>query len=372
MTTYVAVDYDAIKHNLTQVRGRLADGCKLMAVVKGNAYGHGLLPTVRACVEAGADMLGVSHLDEGLRLREAGLTAPVLVFLPLLEDECPQAVAQQLTVTVTSEAQLLALRAAAERGARTASFHIYIDSGLGRPSAGEQIPHLIKLSAPWPELSLEGVYTHFDPTRPVRSRLTLLDVLKPGAELQMLCSMVKALAREELRRDIMVHAAASTTFLDEPSSHLDMVRIGTLLYGQWPAYARNRDLELRDTFELRTHIIAIEELPPRARVGYGGEFVCRRHTRVGTLPLGYADGLGVAPASLTATFRKWLNSYVKGPQHVLVTGKQAPIIGRVAMDQCAIDVTDIEEAQVGSEVVVPVRRLSVSPQIPRVPTSLAE
>ncbi len=368
--TYVAVDYEAIKHNLRQVRNNLATGCKLMAVVKGNAYGHGLVATARACLEAGANMLGVGDLVEGIQLRQAGIRAPVLVFLPLLEEQYAEAVAHRLTVTITNEEQLLGLRAVAERAARTVRFHIYVDSGLGRPSAGERVLDLIKLSAPWSELHLEGVYTHFDPTRPASYRISILDVLKPGAELRMFASMVKAIAREELRRDILVHAAASTSFLDDPQSHLDMVRIGTLLYGQWPAYAHNKPFELRNTFEFRTRIIALEELPPRSRIGYGGEFVCHRRTRVATLPVGYAHGVGVAPASLTGTFGRWLRQYMKGPQEVLVAGKSAPIIGRIAMEQCAIDVTDVEEAEVGSEVVIPVRRLAANPLIPRVATSL--
>jgi alanine racemase len=372
MTTYVAVDYEAIKHNLGQVRSKLAAGAKLMAVVKANAYGHGLVPTATACVEAGADMLGVSSITEGVALRTAGVTAPVLVFLPLLEEEAALAVAHKLTATVTNEGQLTALRWAAERAARTADFHIFIDSGLGRPSAGDDLAKLMRLAGHWPVVRLEGVYTHFDSTRPQIDQTTLVDVLKPGTELRMLASMIRTMARQEVGGELMVHAAASAAFLSGEGTHLDMVRIGTLLYGQWPQHVSEKSLDLRPTFELRTHIIALGELPARSRVGYGGEFVCRRKTRVATLPVGFAHGLGIAPTSLASTFRKWLKAHMKGSLQVRIGSAEAPIIGRISMDQCAVDVTDVPTAKVGSEVVLPVRRLSVSAEIPRVATDLRQ
>jgi len=366
-TTYVAVDLEAIKHNLQQVRSRLADGSQLMAVVKGNGYGHGMVPVAQACAEAGADWLGVSLVDEGVQLREAGLELPILVFVPPLAEECPPAVAQGLTVTVTTEEHLAWLREAAQATDQPALAHIYVDSELGRPSADEDLPRLIEIAAGFPQLQITGVYTHLDTT--LAPRVEALDVIKPGAEFQAFAAMVKALGRQHLGRELMFHAAASGLFLLRPEYHLDMVRIGTLLYGQYPAVVSQklRTLDLRNTFELRSKIVGIVHLPPGVPVGYGAEFVCRRDTRVATLPIGYAQGLGVIPESLARRRYSWWRRLLRerDTDYAIIGTQQVPIIGRIAMDQCCVDVTDVPEVQVGTEVVIPTRRVTISSTVPR-------
>jgi len=339
-----------------------------MAVVKGNGYGHGMVPVAQACAEAGVDWLGVSLVDEGVQLREAGLELPVLVFLPPLTEECEVAVAQRLTVTVTTEEHLAWLREAAEAAKQPALAHIYVDSELGRPSAGEDLPRLIEIAAGFPQLQITGVYTHLDTT--LAPRVEALDVIKPGAEFQAFAAMVKALGRQHLGRELMFHAAASGLFLLRPEYHLDMVRIGTLLYGQYPAVVSQklRTLDLRNTFELRSKIVGIVHLPQGVPVGYGAEFICRRDTRAATLPIGYAHGLSLIPESLARRRYCWWRRVVRRSDggYVVIEGQKAPIIGRISMDQCCVDVTDVPEAQVGTEVVIPTRRVTVSPSVPRV------
>lgn len=371
-TTYVAVDLQAIKHNVREVCSRLAEGTSLMAVVKGNAYGHGMVPVAKACVEVGVDWLGVSSVDEGLALREAGVVAPVLVFVPPLTEECQPAVAETLTVTITTEEHLAWLRESARDAGRPALAHIYVDSELGRPSAGEDLPRLIEIAAGFPQLHITGVYTHLDNTR--APTVEALDVIKPGAELHAFAAAIKALGRQHLGTELMFHAAASGLFLLRPESYLDMVRIGTLLYGQYPPIVPQhlRTLDLRNTFELRSKIVGIVQLPRGSPVGYGREFVCRRETRVATLPVGYAHGLALIPESLArrryARWRQLLRSSA-GP-YALIGEHKAPIIGRIAMDQCCVDVTDLPEVQVGTEVAIPTRRVSVSSAVPRHYTGL--
>lgn len=366
--TYVAVDLQAIQHNLQQVRRRLTEGTLLMAVVKGNAYGHGMVPVAEACVEAGADRLGVSRVEEGLALREVGLTVPILVFIPPLAEECQAAVAQGLTVTVATEEHLAGLREAAQNSSHPALAHIYVDSELGRPSAGEDLSRLIEIAAGFPQLHINGIYTHLDSTR--APAVEALDVIKPGAEVQAFAALIKAMGRQHLGRELMFHAAASSLSLLRPEYHLDMIRIGTLLYGQYPPAIppKLRTLQLRETFQLRSKIVGIARLPRGAPVGYGKEFICRRGTRVATLPIGYAQGLSLMPESLARRRYSWWRQLLRPPRNRYVTigGQKAPIIGRIAMDQCCVDVTDISEAQVGTEVVIPTRRVTVSPSVPRV------
>ena len=369
-TTFVRVNLPAIAHNVRQILARLGPDCALMAVVKGNAYGHGIVQVAQQCLAAGAHWLGVSYVEEGVTLREAGLTAPLLAFVPPAEEQCAAAVEHQVTVTITTEHHLAWLRAAAAQTSQTAPVQIFVDADLGRPSAGERLPQLLEIAAGFPQLRITGVYTHFDTARvaPIRS---LLDVVRPGSELEVFATAVKKLARQHLGEDIMFHAAASAMFLTQPEARMDMVRIGTLLYGQYPPGVprERRTLDLSpDTFELCSTIIALEELPAGATVGYGREFVCRRPTRVATLPIGYLQGLSLLPASLARRRYTWWRQ-LRGRQNqsvVVINGQPAPIIGRIGMDQCAVDVTDVPEAQVGTLVSIPTRRTTISPAIPRV------
>ena len=367
--SFVRVNLPAITHNVHEVTAQLDDAL-LMAVVKGNAYGHGLVRVARECVAAGAHWLGVSYVDEGVRLREAGVAAPILAFVPPIQEQCTLAVQHQITVTVTTEEHLAWLRTAAEQTSETAQAQIFVDADIGRPSAGDDLVRLIEISAGFPQLQITGVYTHFDGVRaaPVR---TMLDIIQPHAELQVFAATIRKLARQHLGRDILFHAAASAMFLTQPEARLDMVRIGTLLYGQYPAGVpdRSRSLELNaDTFELCSTIIAIDQLPSGAAVGYGREFICRRPTRVATLPIGYAHGLSLLPESLARRRYTWWRRLLgqQDQSGVVVDGQRAPFIGRISMDQCAVDVTDVPQAEVGTAVTIPTHRTIISPDVPRI------
>jgi len=367
--TYVRVNLAAIASNVRAVLSRLGDS-QLMAVVKGNAYGHGMVPVAERCIAAGAHWLGVSYVDEALKLRGAGLTAPTLAFVPPTEEQCRAAVEHGITVTITTEAHLAWLREAAVQTGQVATGQIFVDADLGRSSAGDGLVRLLQIAAGFPQLEITGVYTHFDSTDTSSVR-SLLDVVKPGSELQAFAAVVKKLAQQHLDAEIIFHAAASSLFLTAPDSHLDLVRIGTLLYGQYPpdvpANKRNLDMNT-DTFELRSTVVAIDEVPAGTTVGYGREFVCRRPTRVATLPLGYSQGLSLLPASLVRRRYSWWRRLVgrQRPSVVLIDGQEAPIIGRIGMDQCAVDVTDLPDIEVGQTVVVPTRRTVVSPELPRI------
>ncbi len=368
-TTYVRVNLAAIASNVRAVLSRL-DNSQLMAVVKGNAYGHGTVAVAKRCVAAGAHWLGVSYVDEAVKLRAAGVTAPTLAFVPPTEEQCRAAVEQDVTVTVTTEDHLAWLREAATQSGNVASAQVFVDADLGRPSAGDDLVRLLQIAAGFPQLKITGVFTHFDGTDTSSVR-GLLDVIKPGSELQAFAAVVKNLAQHYLGAQIIFHAAASSLFLTAPDSHLDLVRIGTLLYGQYPSDlpADQRNLDLAsDTFELRSTIVAIDEVPAGTTVGSGRNFVCRRPTQVATLPLGYAQGLSLVPAFLARPRNTWWRRLAgrQRPPVVLIDGQEVPIIGRIGMDQCAVDVTDLSGAEVGQTVVVPTHCTLTSPDVPRV------
>jgi alanine racemase len=376
-TTYVSVDLDAIRHNLRQVQSRLREGCALCAVVKANAYGHGLVPVARACVSAGAQFLAVSSADEGVLLREAGLSAPVLVFLPPTPDECEALVAHDLTATVVSTAQVMQLQRTAERRGKVARAHVYEDLGLGRLGPDEPVMEIVEAAEPWPQIEITGIYAHCGPPG-TGLKTEALNLVTAGGGLKVWAAMVRESLQGVTERRLCLHLAASALTLEDPTCHLDMVRPGTLLYGQYPDHvpASARTLDLRTCFELRSRVVAIHTLDTGDRVGYGGEFVCRRRTRVGTIPVGFAHGLGVLPESATCSLRHAVKSWLRCREarsgrtdhlpQATICGKQAPLIGRISMDQCAVDLTDIPEAECGVEVALPARRVTTSPAIPRV------
>ena len=375
--THVAVDLEAIKHNVGQVLARLSEGSRLCAVVKANAYGHGAPMAARACVEAGAAWLAVSTVGEGVELREAGISAAVLVFLPALGDECEAVVEHDLTATVTSCEQVMELQREAERQEKVAQAHVYEDLGLGRIGPREGIIDIVQTAEPWPQIEVSGVYTHFGPPGSGVD-LDSMEWLAKGATLKVYAATLLDALRQVTERRLMFHATASAMFLEEPQHHFDMVRIGTLLYGLYPGHTPEdlRALDLRDTFELRSTIVEVRTVEKGAKIGYGGEFICARPTRVATVPVGFAHGLGVVPESLAGRIPSFMRAFARARQGrkgktdglpcASIGGRTAAIIGRISMDQCCLDVTDIAEADRGTEVVLPARRVTMSPAIQRV------
>jgi alanine racemase len=378
--TYVAVDLDALSHNLRTVRTRLAENVRLMAVVKANAYGHGLQLAAGAFTEAGADWLGVSTVAEGVRLREAGLELPVLVFLPALADELEALIEHQLTGTIVASNEIQAYVEATEKVGRDAQVHIYVDTGLGRLGSDDPLAEILARAEVHPRLNVSAIYTHFGPGAS-GTMLGGIDDLKPGASARAFATLAAQTARETSTAGIDLHCAASALFLQASEAHLDMVRIGTLLYGQKPSEAPQGTMKLRKTFELRSHIVAIQTLPSGSPVGYGGEFITRRDSRIATVPVGLADGLGLAPTSLMRNLRYVAGEYMRRRRanrgrtdramSAMIADQAVPIVGRISMDQCCLDVTDIA-AQVGAEVALPTRRVSTNPAIPRLAASIKQ
>jgi len=246
-------------------------------VIQPNAYGHGLQLAAGAFTEAGADWLGVSTVAEGVRLREAGLELPVLVFLPALADELEALIEHQLTGTIVASNEIQAYVEATEKVGRDAQVHVYVDTGLGRLGSDDPLAEILARAEVHPRLNVSAIYTHFGPGAS-GTMLGGIDDLKPGASARAFATLAAQTARETSTAGIDLHCAASALFLQASEAHLDMVRIGTLLYGQKPSEALQDTMKLRKTFELRSHIVAIQTLPSGSPVGYGGACTRRRHT----------------------------------------------------------------------------------------------
>ncbi len=251
--TYVAVDPAALRHNLAQARTLLEPATQLMAVVKANAYGHGLVLAASVFAESGADWLGVSTLEEGAALRAAGLHLPILVFLPCPPEQAADLIAHRLSATVVGEESLVALARAAEIAQRPAHYQFYLDAGLGRPGV-DDLPRLMEIASGFPLLVLDGLYMHLDAA--AAPRLGPLETLKPGAEFRLFAATAHEITDRLLGTRVPLHAAASALALTRPEARLDLVRLGTLLYGQYPASVppAARSLDLRPARSLRSTV----------------------------------------------------------------------------------------------------------------------
>lgn len=362
---WVEIEVAALENNLREVKRILRPSTRLLAVVKADAYGAGAVEAARVFCRAGADYLGVTTLAEGVELRQHGLDIPILIMSPLLPEEIPQALDWRLTLTITSrwEAEVL-VRAVKETG-QVAHIHFEIETGMYRTGLNlEEAKALMGDIFSCPGIVVEGIYTHLSHAAHRR---------KAFEQFSLFSQICKELEGEGFSIPLK-HIANSYACLAYPEMHLNMVRVGTLLYGQYPVGVKRQELKLRDPWKVKARLVHIKEVPVGTAVGYGGDYVTRRPTRLGILPLGYADGLGLTaitrPKSLSDLFRFLAKTFLAywGWQHkeeaVLVRGRLAPIVGRVGMQLSLVDLGDLP-VQEGEEVEITLGRPFASARLPR-------
>jgi len=318
--TVAEIDLNALSHNLGVVRNKTGKK-NILAVVKANAYGHGAVEISRRLLLEGVSHLGTAFTGEAVRLREEGITAPILVFFDREHvEECLQYGLTPLIFDYGSAKQFSA--AAGKLGCRI-SIHIKVDTGMGRlgmplNEARKEIPRIAALE----NIDIEGLMSHF-------SDADLRD--KAFARLQLKAFL--ELRKELKQKNITVkysHIANSAAVLGMAPGHLNMVRPGIMLYG----YGAD---ELKPVLSLKTRVLMIKKVPSGTFIGYGRTFITKRRSIVATIPVGYADGYS----------RRLSNQ-----GEVLIRGKRAPVLGRVCMDTFMVDVTDIPGADLNSEVVL--------------------
>jgi alanine racemase len=317
-----------LRHNVEAVRGLLAPGVRLCAMVKANAYGHGAAMVAGAAVAAGAHALGVAGVEEGVELREAGITAPVLVLRNLLPDEAEPAVAAGLAPFVADAEGIAALERAAARLGRRAAAHLKVDTGMGRVGCrSEDAAALARRVAASPAVALAGVCTHFAGA----------DLPERGYTERQIGLFRGCL--EEIRRlgidPGIVHASNTGGVLGYPEAHFSMVRVGLALYGYYPYTDLPRPLDLRPVMELSTRVAFIKEVERGTAVSYGMTWRAERRTSIATLPVGYADGY---------------SRLLSNRGEVWIGGGRRPVVGRVCMDQCMVDVGPDTDLRVGDPV----------------------
>ena len=326
--TVATVNQNALTHNYREVTRRAGDR-KVLAVVKAQAYGHGAVTAARRFVELGSTMLGVALVEEGRDLRDAGITAPVLVMGPVFPEQAEVIVNAKLTPAVFTPVMVRSLADAAAGAGRKLAVHVKIDTGMGRIgiSPAEAAEFIVTISQ-LPGIVVEGLMTHF-------ADADLRDKQFAAAQLDRFETLIRSLEAKGI--DIPLrHAANSAAVLEYDRALLTMVRPGLMLYGYNPLESRIV-ADLRPVLGLVTRIAFLKKVAAGVPISYGRTFVTRRESMIATIPVGYADGYSRALSN-------------KG--EALVRGKRVPVAGRVCMDMTMLDVTGVPGVAVGDEVVL--------------------
>ena len=336
---WIEVDPAALSHNATVFRRAIPAGTRLGILVKANGYGHGMVLAARAALAGGADRLMVVSIDEALALRAAGLAAPILVVYPIDPAAVDDAVEADLEVSVSgveSARGLLDRWATSRARARGAllRLHIEVDSGMGRGGvAPADLPAVASAIASAPSTSIVGVWSHLADGS---------DAARSAAQRRAYEAALETMTAQGLAVGVR-HVAATEGVMCATAPAYDMVRIGLGFYGELgvgvePAAALARlAAELRPAMTVAARPVRLEWMPAGASIGYGGEWVAQRPSRIATLPIGYADG--------------WTRRYWPGAS-AIVRGRRVPLVGRVSMDSVCADVTDAGEVGMDDTVVL--------------------
>ncbi|MDD5449619.1 MAG: alanine racemase [Candidatus Omnitrophica bacterium] len=327
--TWAEIDLDAIRYNFSQIKKSLSSGVKIMAVVKANAYGHGILEVSSALSGSGVDYLGVATMDEAVNLRRCSIKKPILVLGSILGHEIEAALKYDITLTACHHDLLKELDKRALNEGKKIKIHLKVDTGMGRIGVWhDEALNFIKWLSDSKNLFLEGIYTHFSSAG--------RDELFTNYQMESFERLLGQFEKEGIRIPLK-HAANSIATIDLKRSHLNMVRPGIIIYGMYPKKGFAKFFKLKPALSLKTKIVYIKDLPQGRSISYGRTYIADKDTRIATLPIGYADGY---------------ERILSNKAYVLVKGKRARVVGKVTMDQVMIDVGHIRNAGIGDEVVL--------------------
>ena len=326
---WVEIDLTRLRQNLRLIRRDLPSAVKLLAVVKDEAYGHGALEVVQTALEEGAAGFGLSTLEEAMALRDAGITAPLLLLGERQEPELPWCVEHDLTVCVNQPHTIRQLARAAAAAGKRVPVHLKIHTGMSRYGVrwDEALP-LLELIDAQKSLRLDGAMTHFAQSDEADKSFALLQIARFD---KVMGAWQRAGGRVPCQ-----HLCNSGGFLDLPQAHRDMVRVGILLYGVFPSSVCRRIPGIQPVMSVKARIAAIQQLKPGEVAGYGMRYTAPAPRRIAVLPIGYGDGF----------------PRVRNTGGALIRGRRAPLVGGVAMDAITVDITDIPEAQMWDEAVI--------------------
>ncbi|MBX3330475.1 MAG: alanine racemase [Nitrospira sp.] len=330
LPTVATVDLTALVHNLSQFRRILSPGCDVMAVVKANAYGHGAIETSRTLIRHGVARLAVFSTEEGVALRQAGITVPIVVLGPVFQEQFGDLFVYQLTPVVSDPSVLTALGKAAASREIFHSIHLKIETGMGRLGLTQnELVTLIRSNKFPPSLRLEGLMTHLADTDGADPDATEEQIIRFNASLKVVL--------EGGFQVPLVHVSNSGGAVRFSSAQFTLVRPGIMLYGYHTLPGTVEAPDLRPVLSLKTCIAQLRTIQPGGTVSYNRTFTAKCPTRIAVLPIGYASGL---------------SRQLSNRGQVLIRGQRVPIAGLVCMDMVMVDVTAIPRVAVGDEVVL--------------------
>ena len=331
--TVAEIHLPALRNNLRIIRSLLPSSASIFAIVKADAYGHGAVPVARTLRGEGVRMFGVALVEEGVELRRAGITEPVVVLGGVDERQAEEAHAVGLSAALFDLGQIPYLSRAAEKDGKPFPVHIKIDTGMGRLGLLRRATKAaIEAIGSGSALRVDGVMTHLssaDGSAEADREFTRMQLSAFAEEVP--------LVRKAFGAAVRAHALNSAGILSYREHVFDMVRPGITLYGSLPAEGAGAGLGLKPVMRLLTRIISLKELPAGHPVSYGRHFLCAGKRRIAAVPLGYADG-----------YRRGFSNAAS----MWVNGHRVPVAGRVCMDHTMLDVTDVPGVSVGTDVVV--------------------
>ena len=329
---WVEINLDNLEKNFKGIRSIVNENAMIMAVVKANGYGHGSVELAKMYKKLGADRLAVSILTEAIELRKAGIEGPIMLLSYTPHGQMGMVIDYDIIQGIYSYEDAAALSEIAVDKNKTAKIHLKIDSGMGRigflPNE-ESIDNIVKISK-LPNIEIEGIFTHFAKADETNKSFTEIQYERYNWVLEKL-----------KEKDIQIrikHVSNSAAIIDLPEYNLDMVRPGILLYGYYPSEEVNKDkLPLSPAMTLKAKISNIKTLSENTGISYGHLYSTTKESIIATIPIGYADGYS---RSMT------------GKGFVYIKGKRVPIVGKICMDQMMIDVSDLDNVQIGDEVIL--------------------
>ncbi|MCX5706658.1 MAG: alanine racemase [Candidatus Omnitrophica bacterium] len=324
--TWAEINLANIRYNFFQIKRRVSVQTKILVTVKADAYGHGLIPVAKTLHQAGVDFFGIASIDEGIKLRRAGIKEPILILGLILKEDIPPLFRYNLSTTVCDEDLARNLNNQARLVGKPAKVHIKVDTGMGRIGVLHYDAHkLVKNISQLKYLCIEGIFTHF----------AFADMNKKFTyyQIDLFDQLLSKLNKDRI--DIpFIHAANSMGLLDYKNSHFNMVRPGLVIYGLYPK--DKVKVDLKPVLSLKTKVVFVKKVPAGSGISYGHDYVTKKATKIVTLPIGYGDGY---PRNLSN--KAW----------VLIGGKRYKICGRICMDQIMVDVGNAK-IKIGDEVVL--------------------
>lgn len=330
---WAEINLDNIVHNVREIRRVTNKNAEIMGVVKADAYGHGVMEVAKTILENGVTRLAVSMLDEAIQLRRSGIEVPILILGYTDPARASEIIENDVTQSVFSHDLARALSDEAVKQGHKVKIHIKIDTGMTRIgflpgySAVKNVVEISRL----PNIIIEGLFTHFATADEKKREFT-------QTQFERFMSICYELQRIGIHIPVK-HCANSAGIIEYPETHLDMVRPGIILYGMYPSSDVDKaKIDLRPAMTLKANVIMVKEVENNTSISYGRIFTTDRPSKIATIPIGYADG-----------YTRMLSNKGK----VLIHGQVAPVVGRICMDQCMVDVTDLTcQVEVGDEVVL--------------------